>query len=338
MLRKILIVATLLTVASPLAAQDDYVWTSKRPDGHAPIGVKGARTLELGSLEFSYRFSQLNSKGVWLDGDSIPLKTTLKFYDQAPLTLTNQTHSFSVSYGVTQELTIIADVDYSSRQREQQTTGGVFYVTESQNLGDVTVSGLYSFLDVDAYRAHIQMGARIPTGQIEIFAETPFSSPNVQGMPYDMRPGAGTYALLPGMTVQTQNEVATVGGQITGMIPVGTNDRDYSLGNSFKASGWAAFMLTEYMSVSARIQWQNWGGIEGGDPDLDPDQDPGNDGFFLEGERVDLPVGVNFYLPEGSRFAGHRLSIEAIFPISHEYAGPQFGLDWGLVIGWQVVF
>ena len=47
---------------------------------------------------------------------------------------------------------------------------------------------------------------------------------------------------------------------------------------------------------------------------------------------------MNFYLPEGSRFAGHRLSIEATFPISHEYEGPQFGLDWGVVIGWQVVF
>lgn len=338
MVRKILIAATLLTVASPLAAQDDYVWTSKRPDGRAPVGMSGARTLEAGALEFSYRFSQLNSKGIWLGSDSIPLETTLEFYDQAPLTLTNQTHNVSVSYGVTQDLTLIADVDYSSRQREQLTNGGVFYVTESQTLGDVTVSGLYSFLDLDTHKAHIQMGARIPTGKTDIFAETPFSSPDIQGMPYDMRPGAGTFALLPGMTAQTQNEVATVGGQITAMIPIGTNDRSYSLGNAFKASGWAAYMLNEYISVSARLQWQNWGGIEGGDPDLDPAQDPGNDGFFLEGERIDMPVGLNFYMPEGSRFAGHRLSIETIFPISHEYEGPQFGLDWGILVGWQVVF
>ena len=64
MVRKILIVTTLLTVASPLAAQEEFVWTSKRPDGHAPIGMTGARTLEGGAVEFSYRFSQLNSKGV----------------------------------------------------------------------------------------------------------------------------------------------------------------------------------------------------------------------------------------------------------------------------------
>ena len=51
-----------------------------------------------------------------------------------------------------------------------------------------------------------------------------------------------------------------------------------------------------------------------------------------------MPVGMNFYLPEGSRFGGHRVSIETVFPISHEYEGPQFGLDWGVIIGWQVVF
>ena len=338
MVRKILIVATLLTVASPLAAQEDYVWTSKRPDGHAPIGIRGARTLEGGAIEFSYRFTQLNSKGIWFASDSLPLESTLEFYDQAPLTLANQTHNFSVSFGATEELTFTAGMDYSNRQREQLTTGGVFYVTESQNLGDLTASALYNFLDLGAYKAHIQMGTRVPTGSTAIFAETPFSTPGIEGMPYDMRPGAGTFALLPGLTVQTQNEVASVGGQINGMIPVGTNDRSYSLGNSFDASGWAAYMISEYISFSARIKWQNWGGIEGGDPNLDPDRDPGNDGFFLEGERIDLSTGMNFYLPEGSRFAGHRLSIEAIFPISHEYEGPQFGLDWGVVIGWQVVF
>ncbi len=57
MVRKILIVATLLTVSSPLAAQEEHIWTSKRPDGHAPIGMRRARTLESGAIEFSYRFT-----------------------------------------------------------------------------------------------------------------------------------------------------------------------------------------------------------------------------------------------------------------------------------------
>ena len=51
MVRKILIVAAILTVASPLAAQEEYVWTSTRPDCHAPTGVTGARPPVNGPLE-----------------------------------------------------------------------------------------------------------------------------------------------------------------------------------------------------------------------------------------------------------------------------------------------
>ena len=79
-------------------------------------------------------------------------------------------------------------------------------------------------------------------------------------------------------------------------------------------------------------------GSGGAVPALDPLRDPGNDGFFLEGERVDIPVGLNLYLPEGTRLGGHRLSIEAILPAHHDYTGPQLGLDWGLVVGYQVSF
>jgi hypothetical protein len=112
MVRKSLLVAVLLAIATPIAAQQEYVWTSKRPDGHAPIGVMNGRTLERGAVEFSYRYSQLSSRGVWLANDSLPLETTLEFYDVAPLTLTNQTHNFSVSVGATENLSFVANMVY----------------------------------------------------------------------------------------------------------------------------------------------------------------------------------------------------------------------------------
>ena len=117
MVRKSLIVATLVAVASPIAAQEDLMWTSKRPDGHAPIGVIGGRTLERSAVEFSYRFTQLNSQGVWFANDSLSTEFTLELYEVAPLALTNQTHSFSVAVGATESLTFLAGIDYSSRQR-----------------------------------------------------------------------------------------------------------------------------------------------------------------------------------------------------------------------------
>jgi len=335
MVRKSLLVAALLATATPVFAQEDYVWTSHRPDGHAPLGVEGGRTLQSGALEFTYRFSQLNSKGIWFQNDSLGLEATLEFYSEAPLTLSNQTHRFGIAFAASDALTFMANWSVSKIQREQITAANVFYVTEVRDLGDLEVSGLYNFYDAGPYKAHIQLGGRAPTGAEGAQTATPFG---VRHSPYDQRVGGGTFAVLPGLTVQAQNEAGSVGAQMKADLSLGTNDLGFAPGDRFEATGWGAYRINEFFSASARVRWQHWGGVSGADPSLDPLQDPGNDGYFLEGERVDLPVGINFYLPEGSRFAGHRLAVEAIFPISHDYQGPQFGADWGVNVGWQVVF
>ena len=73
MVRKSLLVAALLALAMPLSAQEDHIWTSRRPDGQAPLGIMNARTLAKGEVQFSYRFSQFDSRGQWYEGDSIPV-------------------------------------------------------------------------------------------------------------------------------------------------------------------------------------------------------------------------------------------------------------------------
>lgn len=337
MLRKSLLVATLLLVASPLYAQEDYVWTSKRPDGHAPVGILNGRTLEVGEAQVTYRFRQVNHKGVWFENDSLFTSTTLEFYQVAPLTLSNQMHQVSGAYAVSDKLTLTASWTFAQLQREQLTDGGVFYVTDVDEPGDVEVSGLFNFYDQGPYRAHLQMGLVLPIASATSKAETPFSTGR-DPLPYDMRMGSQTFGILPGVTFSVQNEAGSVGAQANAEIHFGTNDHDFREGNRYMATGWAAYRAGDYFSVSARVRWENWGGIHGQDSRLDPTRDPGNDGFFLEGERVDLPVGVNFYMPEGTRFEGHRLALEAVFPVHHDYEGPQLGLDWGFTAAWQVAF
>lgn len=337
MVRKGLIVAALIAMAMPVSAQEEYVWTSKRPDGHAPLGVTAGRTLDKGEVEFGYRFSQFDSKGIWFDSDSLGLETTLEFYEVAPLTLSNRTHQVSVAFGVTDDVTFTANASTLEIERSQLTNDGVYYVTSTAGIGDIEAAVLYRFFNQGPIRAHLQMGGLIPTGQEDTRGLTPFSNTR-EPLPYDQRRGAGTFGILPGLTVSIQNEKASVGAQMAGNVSVGENDLGYAPGNRFEGTAWGAFRINDFFSVSGRVRWTTWAGIEGADPDLDPLRDPGNDGFFMDGERIDIPVGVNFYLPEGSRFAGHRLSLEAFFPVSHDYEGPQFGMDWGVVLGWQVAF
>ena len=64
------------------------------------------------------------------------------------------------------------------------------------------------------------------------------------------------------------------------------------------------------------------------------------DGLNLSGERIDIPIGFNFILPESSPLGGHRIGLEANYPIFHKYnaRGVQLGLDWGLTLGYQINF
>jgi hypothetical protein len=336
--RKSLLIAMLLAVASPLAAQEERVWSSARPDAQPPIGVQAGRLLDAGQVEFNYRFKQMDSRGVWFANDSLTVDETLEFYPVVPLSLENLTHEIAVAYGFSENLTLTGNIGYSQRRREQLTEGGLFYITDADELGDLEVTALYKAFEEGPYRAHLQLGALIPTGAEDVRAETPFSTPGTEALPYDMRPGAGTFAVEPGLTIAAQNEFATVGVQFMGVLRFGTNSLDYGLGNRYDGNVWAAYRLNRFFSVSARAHYLKWSGIEGADPELDMSRDPGNGTYFVSGERLDVPLGLNLYLPEGTRFAGHRLALEFIFPAHQEYDGPQLGADWGIVAGWQVVF
>ena len=39
-----------------------------------------------------------------------------------------------------------------------------------------------------------------------------------------------------------------------------------------------------------------------------------------------LPIGFNFRIPEGSVLGAHRLSVEVVYALHHDYESPQFGL------------
>ncbi|HKJ03165.1 MAG TPA: hypothetical protein VJ997_11940, partial [Longimicrobiales bacterium] len=135
MVRKSLLVVMLLAIAAPLAAQDQVIWSSKRPDAQAPFGVRGGQLLSKDQIQVTYSFSQMASKGVWFDGDSLSLDVTLEFYHLAPLSLTNMRHQVGVAFAPTEDLTLMAELGYEQREREQYSDDGVFSVASADDLG-----------------------------------------------------------------------------------------------------------------------------------------------------------------------------------------------------------
>lgn len=333
MVRQSLIAVTLVALAAPAAAQED--WTSRRPDGHAPIGVTADRVLVPGEMQVTYRLVSQQSRGVWFGSDSLGLTQTLVDYPIAPLELTSQTHNLAFSYGATDRLSVFANLSFVSQERQQiARNAAVATATEVQELGDLELAGLYQFIREGAYVAHAQLGVLVPTGA---------SDPQVGGqdVPYDLRPGAGSFGFTPGFAVQTQNERGSVGAQVKGRFYVGENSSDYRLGNRYEGSGWIALRMNEYFSFSARVRYENWARIRGGgDPELAAivDQDPGNNPSNLAGHRTDILLGMNFYIPEDAHLGGNRIAIEWVSPANRTYKGDQLGLVSGLVIGWQMSF
>lgn len=342
MVRRSLIVAALFVVASPLAAQTsppgpvEWTWTTDRPDTNGPMGMFGARTLKDGEFEFAYRFVQMNSRGVWFDKDSLPLATTLQLYDNAPLTLSDIRHQVSISIGVSENLTLIARGEFAVLERETIANGSLLR-TGAEEFGDLEIAALYNVYAQGPYRMHIMAGAVLPVGTMTTYADTTVAQTGVTvAQPFDMRPSAGSFAATLGITGVAQNEFGSVGAQFKLKSYIDESSAGTTLGDRFEANGWAAVNLNQSFSVSGGIRWESWDNVEGVDARLNPSGDPMNLGALLGGQRVTLPLGLNFLMPEDGRFSGHRLSLEAVYALHQDLEGPQLGFDWGLNFGWSL--
>lgn len=151
-------------------------------------------------------------------------------------------------------------------------------------------------------------------------------------LPYPMQLGSGTWDLIPGVTYRGSHGQWIWGGQALGVIRLGENDEDYSLGNRYNASAWLTRLLASGLSGSARLSWNWWGDIDGADPELNPSLVPTADPGLRAGSRVDGLLGLNFL------HGGLSLAAEGGIPVYQDLDGPQLETDWVLSLRAQWAF
>lgn len=307
-------------------------WTSARPDGHAPVGVKAGNTHHARKWMFSYLFMFMEMDGNRDRTDRIGTNEVLRDFPVTPTRMTMQMHMAGVMYAPTHHLTLMAMFPFIRMSMDHVTRTNVKFTTESSGVGDLKLTALYILRRIGRHRFHLNAGLSFPTGSIDEKDDTP-AGPN-QKLPYPMQLGSGTFDLFPGITYLGQTENWSWGGQAMGMIRLGENDNEYTLGNRYLQTGWVARRWTEWLSTSARLDWQIWGNIDGADPDLNPAVVPTADPDRRGRQRLDLLFGANLYAPKG-KLSGHRLSIEGGFPIYQDLDGPQLETDWQLFVGWR---
>jgi hypothetical protein len=312
------------------------MWTPDRPDAVAPLGVFADRTLPSGRGELGVQYARLSQEGIRLGSEFQDVVELFDLFDIVPFAATTEGYFVRGALGVSENLTLAARAGFLMRTREQLTQDLTYFVLESRGISDVEVQALYGLYAEDGVRAHLHLGATVPTGTVT--ASDGVDELREEGtLPYDMQLGAGAFGVTPGLTAQIMNESGSVGGQITATLFF-LEKEDWRLGDRLEGNVWAAYQLSRHFSASARVHVLSFEGIEGFDPELDPARDPGEWPISFAGTRVDIPVGLNLYMPEDGPWGGHRLSVELVLPVHETFDGPWLATDWGASVGWQIAF
>lgn len=342
MVRKLAGSLTLLAAAAlfqPLSAQTfpEYTWDPERPDARAPMSVTEDRILPKGGFQLGLRYLYNDMRGHGYGTDSLTVNQVLSLFDVSPSDLASQGVALDLVYGLAERFTLSATGTFAQKTMdhlsplEGEPNAYLFYQTQASGVQDVKVNGLYEVLATRDFRFHISAGVSVPVGSIEEVDATPFSGSADTQLPYSQQLGSGTWDVLPGFTFGMQNERASFGLQAKGAIRIGENDRGWALGDFYGTNVWAGLKASDWVSVSLGARYSSWGNVEGFDQELDANESPAHNTLTQAGWRVDLPVGMNFVMPDG-----HRLGIEFIFPIHQDLDGPQLMHNWSIAAGWSV--
>ncbi|MDZ7780665.1 MAG: transporter [Gemmatimonadota bacterium] len=336
------VLGTVVGLVRPAESHAQVEWTASRPDGHAPIGVMGDHTHASGEWMLSYRFMHMSMEGNRDGTDPVSPQAIVDpagEYDfmVTPTAMPMRMHMFGVMYAPSDRLTMLLMGNYRSTEMDHETRSGGTFTTEASGIGDARVGGLVGLVTSGAHRAHLNLGISAPLGSVEHRDVTPASGGEEVQLPYPMQLGSGTWDFVPGVTYLGMTDRWSWGAQALGTLRTGENDRGWTLGNELEATGWLALRATRWLSVSVRSSYSVWGDIDGEDPALAPNMVPTARTDLRSGRRLEVPVGLNLYAPDGP-LAGHRVAIEIHPPVYQDLDGPQLETDWMLTVGWQKSF
>ena len=329
-----------------------------RADAYAPIGVMGDHLLhKKGEWMLSYRYMHMDMDGSRIGTNNVSTSQILQvpnrfadppnqppFLRIVPTNMTMDMHMFGAMYAPTNNLTLMAMVNYIDKEMDHLTfnipgtlIGG--FTTRSEGIGDTKITGLYRLYKDSVHHAHLNLGLSLPTGSITnrgTILDPMGNTPNVR-LPYAMQLGTGTFDLLPGVTYNGRVGDFSWGGQFRSEIRLeDENDEGYAWGDLYGLTGWLAYEWARWISTSVRLDAWTQDSISGIDPNIVGPVQTANPDFY-GGEQVFAYFGANMAGQSGI-IRGHRLALEVGVPLYRNLNGPQLETDWNFIVGWQKAF
>ncbi len=328
-----------------------------RADGHAPIGVMGEHLHKKGEWMLSYRYMHMDMDGNRIGTRNVSPQTIVttvpnRFSPPGPPTLrvvplwmTMDMHMFSAMYAPTNDLTIMAMVNYIDKEMRHITFSGMsdtnvqgFFTTNSEGFGDTRITALHRLYKDSVHKAHLNLGLSLPPGSIterDTILTRMGSRPNVR-LPYAMQLGTDTFDLRPSVTYTGRVGDFSWGGQFRSEIRLGENDEGYAWGDLYGLTDWLAYEWAPWISTSVRLDAWTQDSISGIDPNIAAPVQTANPDFY-GGEQLFAYFGTNMVGQTGI-IRGHRFAFEVGVPLYRNLNGPQLETDWNVIIGWQKAF
>ena len=365
------VITAFAMTATAAIADDDfqgpgYALTSvggdkaSRADGHAPIGVMADHGHKTGEIMLSVRYMRM-----WMEGNRIgensvspeQIVTTVpnRFFGTpgqpptlrvVPTEMSMDMYMLGAMYGLTDQITLMAMVNYISKEMKHITFQGGMgtnrlgtFVTESEGFGDTTLAAMYRLLDVhngdSETHVLVSAGVSLPTGSLSERDKilTPMGDTSLVVLPYPMQLGSGTYDFILRAGATHRINDLSLGAQYSGTFRTGENSKDYTLGDIHEGTAWAQYQLAPWISIGARVKAMTQDSIDGIDSRIvAPVQTA--DPNFQGGDRVDVGGSINL-IGQPGEFCGHRLAFEYMQPIYQDLNGPQLETDYTFMVGWQ---
>ena len=305
-------------------------WTAARPDGHAPISVMGDHMHKMGEWMISYRYMTMDMEGLLKESNSVTASSQLTgMTSMVPTKMTMDMHMFGTMYAISNKWTLMGMLNYLNNDMDMIMPMNMSISMESSGIGDLKVAGLYDLAQWDdGRRMHLKLGLNLPTGSID----EKHTNGNTLG--YGMQLGSGTYDFEPAITYLGQTENYSYGAQFGGILRLGENDQDYTLGNKFEANLWGARKITDSLSASAKFDYSSQKEVDGEDKRMMKMMSPALSSTSQGRDITTFGLGLNYYFQNGG-LNGHRLAAEWETPIDQKVNGVQLKIDSVWTLGWQ---
>ncbi|MFT6896459.1 MAG: hypothetical protein ACJA13_000861 [Paraglaciecola sp.] len=202
---------------------------------------------------FAYNFKRVTFDG-YLDGDTslsrdevwwqgLPEVRTSKNFPIVPTVISQQAQVISIGYQFGPKWRVHLSVPYLSQSTDHISSVPNYtdFTIDTSGLGDVVVSASHQLVNSAKNIWWFTAGLSLPTGSIDEQGDTPRAAGD-QHLPYTMQLGSGTYDFPLQFSYQSLG-AHDFSLNMSAVIRVGKNDRNYRLGNSYALAGRYNFTL-----------------------------------------------------------------------------------------------